>query len=165
MSNLHKDKRSEIERRTLLVAILVLGTIGGLMSKAAFDHANRPTNEFAQRLHMAEESFEKLHSEFVELNPVSLDGWDRRQASNGRQWLSWEKDGIAYFDKNDDGQPDMKYRESPRMSTTEVWWEDRDFDGTFETEVEQGCFHNVNRPLQPIVNVPVVHPIILPTKK
>ncbi len=101
-----------------------------------------------------EDQIETLHREFVSLNPESLTGWVEVPPGPKRMWRGWSRDGISYFDRDGDGIPDMKYREHPRMSTTEVWWEDTNYDGLFDTEVSQGCFHHNTRPLNKPIAVP-----------
>lgn len=130
-----------ISLRACLVGFALIGAAVGLFANAAFDL-------FA--------TSEQLYDRFVATNPSSLAGWSVSQPGPERRWLTWSRRGIAYRDTNNDGRPDMKIREYPVRSTTRIWWEDTDFDGQFDTEVEQGCFHHQTRPLKKTIPVPTV---------
>ena len=137
--------------RALLVFTIIFGALVGLLAKSAMDYMNRPTPG-----ELADQRERELFSEFVSTNPDTLDGWLVESGQETKSTLSWGRNGIAYIDTNGDGKPDTKRREWPIVSTTEVWWEDTDFDGFFDTEREQGCFHNISRLISPPVCIPIL---------
>jgi hypothetical protein len=129
--------------RALIIATAVLGAGVGLFGKFAIQQINPPTEA-------------ELYEEFIAYNPATLVGWAVVEPDENRPWLSWHRDGLVYFDRNGDGRPDEKFRESPRLSTNDTYWQDADFDGMFDTEVERGCFHRVARLLAKQIAVPAV---------
>jgi len=143
-----KRRRFQYSLRTLLIVATLAPAILGFGIKAIIEYVNRPTSEEIQQ---------RLYKEFAETNPSSLKGWTitiPSKDNRGGIWFKWSKNGIAYFDRNEDGVPDMKYREYPIMSTTDVWWEDADYNGTFETEMVAACSGYHPRPLSRTFAVP-----------
>ena len=138
-----KKRRWQISLRWFLVGTVTCGVLASVLVRFAIDRIWPPTPE-------------SLHNEFVKTNPASLDGWEIVPASEGHLGLTWLKGGISYCDRNEDGIPDAKYRYDPILSTTRVWWEDSDYDGKFDTEVSQGCFHKTETPLPRNIKVPSV---------
>ncbi|WP_425396718.1 hypothetical protein [Aeoliella sp.] len=116
----------------------------------------RLQQELYRRFKTADALAAHLEEEFRTVNPASIQGWRFKRAGKTSQWNGWRKRGIAYYDRNDDGKIDMKCRYEPRMSTSEYWWEDNDYNGDFDTEVHQGCFNYGEYPLEPVVPVPSV---------
>lgn len=96
---------------------------------------------------------QRLQREFNNTNPSSLAGWKFAPPSPGQRTATWSKGGIVYSDYNADGLPDLKCRES-YLSTIQVFWTDSDYDGMFDTEITQDCFHRSLRPLDELVAVP-----------
>lgn len=98
--------------------------------------------------------YEQDEQEFTATNPATLEGWSTRQREYFKG-LTWYQDNLAYSDQNGDGVPDLKHRLT-YLSTREVFWEDTDYDGLFDTIREDDCFDQTKRGLIPLVRVPRV---------
>lgn len=122
--------------------------IWGLSSVVVAAYAIVAGFALVERQPTADETIQRLYEEFVATNPDSLDGWTEVQPSAAAplMWLAWTKDGMMYLDRNADGLPDRKIREQ-HMSTTVVYWEDTDYDGVFDTEVERQQDWHRSRPV------------------
>lgn len=152
---------SQFRLRTLLIAFVVVGAALGVFGRLLLPsleevETDRLRQELFRRYPTIEALNAALEQEFRTVNPPSIRGWRFQRANKTNQWNGWRRRGIAYYDRNNDGKIDMKYRYEPRTSTNEYWWEDSDFDGDFDTEVQQGCFHHNEIPLTPKVAVPRV---------